>query len=450
MEKIKVISFAGILLFALLSFRGISQEVKKFTLKEAQQYAIKNNYDIKNVRTDIKIAKKRVKENTAFGLPQVNASVGYNNNIELPVILMPDIFEGKPDEMIEIQFGTRHEANWKASVDQLLFSGKYIVGLMAAKAYVNLTETGLEKSEIEIKDAIAKAYYPIIILRENRKVFDSTLVTLQKMLYETREYYKSGFVEDLDVDQIQLMIYNMETTITNINNKLEIAYNFLKYQMGIKADEEIEITDKLEALLAEINSKFLLNSVFDFHNHIDYKMLKDQEKMACLDIKLKKAEYMPTLNAFYSYQQNAMRDNFDLFNFEKRWFNSQILGVQLDVPIFSSGNRKFRVQQSKLNLEKIKVQDDQLQQGLSLQMKTVRSEFNNAYLIYINRKQSLQQAEKIYQKTEIKYREGISNSLELSQTYNQYLSSQIDYLTAIFDLLNKKSDLEKILTKVSY
>lgn len=441
----------GIFLLQWFNMNSIAQDIKSFTLKEAQQYAIENNYDVKNAGTDVEIARKRVKENLAIGLPQVNAGAGYTNYLELPTQLIPaEFFGGEPGEFEEIQFGTQHNATWNASLSQLIFSGQYIVGVMASKAYVGLIEGSLQKSEIEIKDLIAKSYYPVIILQENKKVFDSTLSSLNKMLYETEEYYKSGFLEDTDVDQLKLLIADMETTITNIDNQLEIASNMLKYQMGIKANEKIEVTDKLDNLLADVNRDFLLNSSFDYNNHIDYKLLKDQEKMAVLQLKLKRSEYYPTLSGYYSFQQDAMRNEFNFLNSNDKWFTNQMVGVQLEVPIFSSGNRKYKVQQAKLEIEKIKVVDNQLQQGLSLKVRTVKSEFNNKYLIYLNRKMAVSNAEKIYQKTEIKYREGIANSLDLSQTYNQYLTNQIEYLTSILDLLNKKSELEKELTKVSY
>ncbi|OQX77819.1 MAG: hypothetical protein B6D61_06565 [Bacteroidetes bacterium 4484_249] len=446
-----IFSFSFFLFFILVVYStGQTQEIRKFSLKEAQLYALENNYDVKNALTDIEIAKKKVKENLAIGFPQVNASANYNNNIELPTTLIPGEFFGAPGEDMEIQFGTQHNAAWGADLNQIIFSGEYIVGVMASKSYVGLIETNYEKSEIEIKDAISKAYYPVIILQENKKVFDSTLSSLNDMLYDTEEYYKSGFVEDTDVDQLKLLISDMETTITNIDNQLEIAYNMLKYQMGIKAEEDIEITDKLEDVLAEVNRTYLLNTSFDYNNHIDYKILKSQEEMALLQLKLNKSEYFPSLVGFYSYQQNAMRDKFNFFASDKKWFTNQMLGVQLNVPILSSGNRKNKVAQAKLNLEKIKVMDDQLQQGLSLKVKTKKSEFNNAYMIYVNKKTSISIAENIYNKTKIKYREGLSTSLDLSQTYNQYLNTQIQYLASILDLLIKKSELEKELTKVNY
>ncbi|MCD4731889.1 MAG: TolC family protein [Bacteroidales bacterium] len=427
-----------------------AQEIKSFTLKEAQQYAIENNYDVINAGTDVEIARKKVKENLAIGLPQVNASAGYSNYFELPTSLIPaEFMGGNPGEFAELQFGTQHNATWNASISQLLFSGQYIVALMATKAFVDLNETNYQKSEIEIKDIIARSYYPVIILKENKKVFDSTLVSLSKMLYETEEYYNAGFLEDTDVDQLKLLIADMQATITNIDNQLKIAYNMLKYQLGMRADDEIKITDNLENLLAEVDKEILLNSSFNFNNHIDYKLLKNKEEMAFLQMKLDQSQYYPTLSGFYQFQQDAMRNDFSFFNNDK-WYTNQMLGIQLEVPIWSSGQRKNKVQQSKLEIEKLKVMDNQLQQGLTLKVSTVKSEFNNAYLIYLNRKMAVNNAEKIYQKTEVKYREGIANSLDLSQTYNQYLTNQIEYLTSILDLLNKKSELEKELTKVSY
>ncbi len=169
------------ILAILFSLNVISQEGRQFTLEQAQQYAIINNYDLINALTDVEIAKKRVKENLAIGLPQVNASAGYNYNIELPTQLIPgEFFGGEPGTYEEIQFGTKHNAYGMPALNQLIFSGEYIVGIMASQAYVGLIESNLQKSEIDIKEMVAKSYYPVIILSENKKVFDSTLVNLTK------------------------------------------------------------------------------------------------------------------------------------------------------------------------------------------------------------------------------------------------------------------------------
>ncbi len=445
-----------------------AQEVKTFTLQQAQQYAIDNNYQIKNAKTDIEIAKQKVKENTAIGLPQVNASASYSYFMDIPTTLIPDFLSpaiisvnedifglepivevsGEP-QYFEASFGSPHNATWGASISQLIFSGQYLIGLKAAKAYETLTQSTYEKSEIEIKDAVAKAYYPVIIIKENKNYLDSTLVSMKKMLYETEEYYNNGFREDTDVDQMKLMIADLETALAYMDNRLELATNMLKFMLGIKPEEQIEVTETVDALLLSVNNEFLINSNFDFNSNIDYNMLKKGEQLTYLQMRLRKSEYLPTMSAYYQYQQNGLRDQFDFFDFSKNWYPSQVIGVQLDIPIWSSGMRKYKVNQAKLALDKAKVQDTELQQRLNLTVETYRSEFNNAYLIYNNRLKNLEIAKRIYQKTEVKYKEGISNSLDLSASYNQYLSSEINYLTSILDLLMKKSDLDKLLTKAT-
>ncbi len=451
MKKMKFkIAGTVVVMFAMISSAS-SQETYSFSLREAQVYALEHNYDVRNALTDIEIAREKVRETVSTGLPQISGSVSYNDYLEIPTQLIPAEFfpGGEPGTFQEIQFGTQHNATWSADVNQMIFNGQYLVGLQASKAYLSLSQTSYEKSEIEIRDMIAKAYYPVIILQENRNIFDSTLQSLDKMLYETREYYKAGFVEDTDVEQLELLKSDMQVTLTNIENQLEIARNTFKYLMGIKADAEITLTDKLDDLMANIGREALLQKDFDFTQHIDYKMLQNQKTIAEYKMKLDRTEYYPNINAFYSYSQNAMRNEFNFFSGGK-WYATQILGVQMNIPIWSSGYRRHKIQQSQLEIEKLKVQQDQLAQGLSLRVRTARMEFNNAFLIYSNKEMALNNSEKIYQKTETKYKEGLSTSLELSQTYNQYLSSQIDYLTSLLDLLTKKSELEKELTKVEY
>ncbi|MCB2221199.1 MAG: TolC family protein [Bacteroidetes bacterium] len=441
----------GILIYMVLFAQmAWSQDSYSFSLREAQIYALEHNHDVRNALTDIEIAREKVKETIATGLPQITGSVSYNDYLELPTSLIPADFipGGTPGEFVELQFGTQHNATWSADVNQMIFNGQYLVGLQASKAYLSLSETSYEKSEIEIKDMIAKAYYPVIILQENRVIFDSTLQSLDRMLYETKEYYKAGFVEDTDVDQLELLKSDMQVTLTNIENQLEIARNTFKYLLGLKADDEVTLTDRLDNLMTDINRDFLLQQNFDVKRHIDYKLLQNQKTIAEFKMKLDRTEYYPNINAFYSYSQNAMRNEFNFFSSNDKWFPTQVIGVTMNIPIWSSGYRYHKIQQSKLELEKLIVKQDQLAQGLSLRVKTVKMEFNNAYLIYLNKQMARDNSGRIYQKTETKYREGLSTSLDLSQTYNQYLSSEIDYLTSLLDLLTKKSELEKELTTV--
>lgn len=425
-----------------------AQEVMRVSLQEARAYAMENNFDIKLADTDIEIARKRVKENISTGLPQVKGMVNYTNNIELPTQLIPGEFFGLEEgEFAELQFGTRHNANWSAGVSQMIFNGQFMVGLQAAQAFLKLRETSRKKAEIDVKTAIDQPYYTVVILNDSKTLFDSTLQSLNQMLYETRELYKAGFLEDTDVDQLEIVINTMQATLLNIESQLEIAVNTLKYQMGVGDEINIEVTEKSQDLISELEKSMLAQPEFVYERHIDYQLLQRQKQLSLLNVDLRRSEYYPVINAYYSYGQNAMRNTFNFFEGNEKWFTSQMVGVQMDVPIFSSGYRQHRVQQAKLEFEKVKIAEDQLKQGLSLRYSAVNAEFQNAYRVYQTKKLSSRNAQNIFQKTEVKYLMGISSSLDLSQTYNQFLSAQIEYLTSMLDLLVLKSELERELAR---
>jgi outer membrane protein len=434
----------------ILIFGSIAtgQEVMRFSLEEARTYALENNFDIKLAETDIEIARRRVKENISTGFPQVTGMVNYTNNIELPTQLIPGEFFGLDQgEFAELQFGTRHNANWSAGVSQMIFNGQFMVGLQAAQAFLKLRETSRKKAEIDIRTAIDQPYYTVVILQESKTLFDSTLQSLNQMLYETREFYAAGFLEDTDVDQLEIVIASMEATLLNIESQLEIARNTLKYQMGMRDEMKMEVTDKSQDLIAELEKNMLAQPEFVYERHIDYQLLQRQKQLSVLNVDLRRSEYYPVINAYYSYGQNAMRNTFNFFEGNEKWFTSQMVGIQMDVPIFSSGYRQHRVQQAKLEFEKLKIAEDQLKQGLSLRFSAVNAEFQNAYRVYQTKKLSARNAQNIFQKTEVKYMMGTSSSLDLSQTYNQFLSVQIEYLTSMLELLVLKSELEQELAR---
>ncbi len=443
------------LIYAILIFliagtnKLTAQTINRFSLVEAQEYAIEKAYSMQNARTDIKIAKKRVSEITALGLPQINADLSYTNFIDIPTQLIPGEFFGEPaGSFIPVQFGTKHNAMFEASLNQLIFDGSYLVGLKASRAFLSLSETQLLKSEIEVKESIAQAYSLVLVAEESKKIIDSTLITLEKSLYETREIYESGFIEDTDVDQLELLVAELEAAKIRLTRSLELAYNFLKYQMGMEISQVIILTDGLDVLLNMVEPDKLLNTQFDYNSNVDYRMLKNQEQLAHLQVKLEKAAYLPNIVSYLNFQENAQRVVFNFTHADQDWFKTSFFGFQMNIPIFSSGMRSSKVKQAKLKVDKLRVADQQLREGLELELITARADFYNAYLIYENKIKSLDIAKKIYRKTTEKYHEGISSSLDLTQSYNQFLDTESQYIESIRQLLGAKIKLNKILTKI--
>jgi outer membrane protein TolC len=427
--------------------QGQSRIVKAFSLQQAQDYAFENNYDLKNSATDVEIARKMVRQNTAIGLPQVNGGVDYLDYIVQPTTLIPGEFFGKPGEFQAVQFGTTYNMTLKGTLTQLLYSGQYLVGLQTAKAYLETSRQKNVRDKVDVRDQVADVYIRLLVVEEGIKILDSTYVVVKRLVEEARKSNEVGLIEDIEVDQADLNRSNLEATITYTKNQRDLIYANLKFLIGLKDNEELVLTDGLPFFLAQVNHEALMNQPFDYHHNIDYVLLKKQDYLIFMQYKLSKTAYQPSLSAFLSGSTSAQRNSWDFFNSSRVWYPTVNFGVSLQIPIWSSGSRKYAVDQARLNVEKTKVTDEKLRVGLELQVATAKNEFNNAYAIYLNKVKGFQTALKIYEKTMSKYQQGMAGSTDLNQRYQQFLVTNNDYMQSIYAVLSQKIRLTKLLEK---
>ncbi|MDZ7743077.1 MAG: TolC family protein [Bacteroidota bacterium] len=444
-----------------------AQEVMEFSIQEAQDYAIEHNYDMKNANTDVLIAKKRVKETLATGLPQINGKISTTNYFDIPTTLLPDFitptvfavnenFFGlqpeepqPPTQFFPAKFGTEYNAAVEISASQLIFSGQYIVGLQASKTFLEMERMNNIKTELDVRESVSRAYYSVLLAEESYDILDQNLESLQKMANDTREIYKSGFLEETDADQLDLLVSNLETNLNSLKNQQELAYLNLKYNMGIPLEDSIRLTDDLNKLLNDIDYLALLNEGFNYNNNIDYRILEKQKELTFSQLRLEQVAYLPNISAFFAASGQAMRDEFNFFDRDGKWYPTTLWGVEINIPIFSSGNRSAKVQQARLELQKMQELDKKIQEGLDMNVQAARDNFSTAYLTYEDKSKNIEIAKRIYEKTEEKYEQGVSSSLDLQQIYNQYLNAQSEYINSIFEVLKSQLDLENILEEVN-
>ncbi|MCP4155234.1 MAG: TolC family protein [bacterium] len=427
-----------------------AKQVQHFTLQQVREYAVKHSTSTTNAGLDVKKAKKKIWETTATGLPQVEGKIAYRNMLKLPVTLVPaDVFDkdAEPGEIAEMTFGVQHNATLELTATQLVFSGSYIVALQASKTYLKLAKNSLVKSEIDVKATVSDTYYLILLAEDSFKKLSASLDNLNKTLEETKELYKAGFVEDTDVDQVLLAVTDLENAVNSMKRQVKITYRLLNFQMGLPLDKKIRLADTLGTIMERLESKTLLNQSFDLTSHIDYRLLKTQEKAQSLLYKRAKTDFLPTISAFANHQQMAGRESFNFFD-KERWFSSTTIGLNIQVPIFSSGMRLAQVAQAKIDLKKAVNDKLEASKGLNLELQQAQSLFKDSMDTEAKTRTNVSLAKRIYEKNKTKYKEGMCSSLDLIQIHNQYLSAETNYTKAAVDLLKAKTRLEKILSRL--
>jgi|TARA_B110000483_G_C18206172_1_gene547756 outer membrane protein len=442
-RRLLLTALAAFLVSATIAKEG---STSAFSLNDAKAYAIENSYMAKNAVRDVEIAKRKIKETAAIGLPQVNGTVDFQNFIEIPTSLVPsNAFNpaAPADEFTALQFGTDYNITAGLSVSQLIFDGSYIVALQATRTYLELSKNAKEKTEIEIASGITSTYGMVLIAEKNLTILEGNITNLDKMLSDTKALYENGFAEEQDVEQLRFSLGNLKNTQNATKKQIEVAYNLLKFQMGIPIEDEITLTDNLEILLGAAAFGEGLGQEVNVENHIDYKMsltsLVNQELM----LKNSKAGFLPSLSGFFNYQSSYLGNDLDFAN--NSWYPTSLWGLSLKVPIFSSLMKHQQVQQSKLELEKTQNNLELTKYNLTVEAMNAQIEYTNNVNAMNLQKENVRLADKIAKNTEIKFVEGMASSLELTQAQTQQLSAQGGYISAMFNVINAKTKLEKAL-----
>lgn len=437
-----------VLLLTLLSFSfSYSQEqTYSFTLEEAIQFALENNYAAINADRDIIDAQKQKWETIASGLPQINGDISYQNQLKQPVSVIPaEIFGGEPGTFAEVVFGQPQTATATATLRQQIFDGSYIVGVQATKAFLSYSANNKEKTTLEVRKQVVEAYGNVLLAKESVQILEKNKVTLEKNLYETSKLYENGLGEQESVDQLQITLSSIENQLRNAIRLQEITLQMLNLSMGLDLTAPTKLKENLEDLTVAKIDLGILNYDFNLNENVDFKLAENLNQQRYYEWKLAKSRALPTLNAFVNYGSSAFSDNFSFLNGEQQWFDSSVMGFDLSIPIFSSLKRSASTQRAKIALEKAKTQLTEAEQQIRLQLENAKNNYTLAIANYDTAKQNLTLSERIENKNQIKYKEGLATSFELRQAQTQLYTTQQEFLQSMVEVINKKTELEIIL-----
>lgn len=418
----------------------------KLTLNDAIKYGLKHNYKVINAERDIDAAKKQKWETTATGLPQISATIDYQNWLKQQISLIPaEFFGGNPGEFAEVAFGTKQNINATARVNQLLFDGSYLVGLQSAKVFLDISKNAKHKTDLEIKKLVINSYGNVLLAEESINILEKNKETLVKNLNDTQKIYKNGLAEEESVEQLQITLANIESNLKNTIRLRDLSYKMLNISLGIDIDKNIILTDNLESLTNDNLDLSLLLIPLNLENNIDFKIASNNKRAQELLVKLEKSKALPNLSVFLNGNYIGNNEQFDFLNSSQRWFGSSLLGLTLNVPIFSSLGRSAKTQRAKINLEKAKTDLTLTEQQLKFETVNAKSNYQQAAEQYHIAKKNLKLAERIEKKNQIKFFEGIGSSFDLRQAQIQLYQIQQEYLQTMLSVINKKADLETIL-----
>ncbi len=434
-----------VVLFSMLCCALIGQAQEKFTLASAQEYALDHAYGVQIAELEIQRARQIYLQNLAIGLPQASASGQYIYNVELGALVTDFDGNGVLEELV---FGTDYQAQGGLVVNQLIFDGSYVVALMAAKVLKESAAIGMDQSQAELKREVAKAYHLALLSEESVAVLKANKGYLADLASEMKKMNEAGLVSKADADQMMLNFNNIENALRYSEGQANVAKMLLKLQMGYPVQQELLMADKMEDLVVNAAAASTLTTIgFDPKKSVDYLGMENQVEGAKLQVLNKQLAYLPSIGVSYQNNIQFMSSEANIFGDAAVDIPSSLVAGSISVPLFSSGNGRAQVQEAKIQRDQARIGLQQLEEGLIMQHGALVNEFHQGIANFLAQKENVALAQRIRDQRRKEYDAGLASSMELTQTETQYQEALQAMFMAAQNALDKKSELEYLMTK---
>ena len=404
-----------------------SHAQRELSLVQAQTMGVENAYAMQRARIDVQVAQRDVKELLATGLPQVTASIDVNHFIDIPTQVVPaSSFDPTlPEDLVlELSFGTTQSATAGINASQLIFSGSYLVGLKASQAFADAKALAVDATEVETRKVVAEAYATALAAKANVQTLDQALNLVKETEEEMGALAAEGLVESVDVDQMTLTRQALEQQLSTAKLQAELTQKLLLFQCGLDVEEDVTLTDDLASLTTApvpeaTQSHLNLGSIPALEEQRRYLALAE------LDVKNRQAEGLPQIAAFYSNSTQSFRDpDFPVLANENNWYPSQLVGLSVNMPIWTSFGGKQRVEKAKLQVLTAQSGLEQMESAAKLEYASAKAAFVDAQTALSNAQQQQDLATRILTRIESAYREGLRSSFELNTAQNQLIEAE--------------------------
>ena len=425
---------SGLFVLALLVAAGAFAQngsgTISFTLDEAQQYAIEHNRTLANASLDIQKAQANKWKAIAGMLPQVTAATSYSNMM------------GYKMDLGQMQISMPPYATFNLTTN-IALSGAQIISIGVANISRKMADLTLQKSEKEIANQVETIYFSALVTEETLHLLEQNLESMQKLYEMTQKSVDVGVAEQTNADQLLVQVATMANSINITQRALEMVHNSLRLQLCLEERAQIVLTQSLDDLLNLSAASSLLDEPFDIERNYDYQLLKQNTELTRKQIALTGWTNGPTFSIYHQY---SGRHNFS----DEPTMNMtppNMIGAQLNIPIFTSGKMTATMKEARLNYQKQLNTLADTELALYVQHHQLVYNLRSALEKYDIQKQNVDVAQRVFDNISKKYEQGVASSLDVTNSGTNLLNAQSNYVQALFDIIDAQVALEQLLNK---
>lgn len=438
-----------IILLLLGSSNTFSQQWEKpetssgdtaFTLAGCIKYALKHQPAVNQSYIDEAIARTNNQIALSSWLPQVNGAANYLH-----------YFQSAPTLVINngnlglVQGGAFDMSTPSVSANQTLFSTDVLLAVRGAKLNTLAARQHTESTKIELVSNVSKAFYDLLLSVSQVGVFKEDTARLRKNQSDAYNRYVSGISDKVDYKQATISLNNTLSQLKNATEAVNAKQAVLKQYMGYPSGNAISVHFDTLQMLREISIDTAAQ--LDFEKRIEFQQLATTRRIQRETTSYYQLSFLPSLSAFYNY--NILYENAAFADLFSHAYPYSLIGLQLNLPIFTGLRRWENVHRSKLLEMRLDWDEVNLRLTISTQYNQALAAYKSN-LYYLNKQRdNMQMAREVYNIVQLQYREGIKAYLDVIIAESDLVTSEVNYLNALFQLLESKVDLEKAMGDIS-
>lgn len=428
MKKIFVLSLLAVMGIGLNAYAQGGSSTIELSLADAQNHALEHNRSLQNAALDIRIAEAERWKTIASFLPQVNASLDYQN------------FFGYKMDLGGFSIAMPAYGSLGLTTSMSL-SAAQIIGLQLTDISSRMSEINRQISEQDITSQVKTLYFSTLVTEETIKLLTENLNNLRQLHAYSQKAVEVGAAEQVDADQLLVQVSTMESGLNAAKRSLEMVYNALRLQLCIPVDTEIVLTQNLDDLLNTEEAKRLLAADFLPEKNYTLQLLEENTQMSKKQVRMAQWAYAPSVSVFHQY---STRKYFS----DERTMNMtppNLLGISLSVPIFSSGSRYSAVQSAKRTYEKQLNTLADTQDAMEIQHRQLCYNLVSAQEDFQNQAQNVEVTQRVFDNIAKKYEYGHASSMDLTTSSTNLITAQSNYVKSLLEYVKASIELEKLL-----
>ncbi|MBR6831740.1 MAG: TolC family protein [Tidjanibacter sp.] len=443
-----------VLLFITTAFMSLSaatvsaqeSNVIELDLQQAVAIAMSENPTIKIANMEIERQDWVRKETASNLLPSLSAVGSYERTV-----VKTEMAKG-------LSFGADNTWTGNASLSVPLFVPTVYQMLKMNRVQMATAVESARASKITLECEVKKAYYNILLAQQSLVVLHKSRDMIQETVNNTQEMFNNGLASEYDLLSAQVQLSSLRPTILQTETSIESAKLLMKMYLGLPEDIDIVLKGNLDSFVDQVMQS---GSSFDtdISNNTNLKSLELQSQLLNEQLKLTRAQRMPTIAAFGSatITGNDMKMNFDFGGMggdsntddggRYWWQNPMSAGVNVSIPLFSGFANTRKAKEIRTSISQLDMQQQYLEQSLNVQVRNAINTILTARESIYSNEVTVQQAEKAYKIATARYNAGGGTILELNSSELAFTEAKLNYSQAIYNYLSAVADYEQILGK---